>query len=169
MAKDLARLIGHYGARAIPIYLIGSVAVDIAAPRLAGSTALSTATSLALLASVMCNFAYHERQLCERCMAAMPLDGPERADRYDRTLRTVHKVWSHTKRTLLIMLGMALLTFFGGRLLDMSQYERTVAFGLLVCVPIALFLLAVDRHDKLRPWCPYCRWGWKPKPSPANS
>lgn len=94
----------------------------------------------------------HEKQLCERCSAAVPLDPQAKAARWDRMLWLVHQ-----RRALV-----SVLVVIGVKALALDHAFRPGAWSFimdaLILTAVSVFAVAQRVHRRLQPWCPYCRW-----------
>jgi len=116
----------------------------------------------------------HDRQLCERCVLAIPLDTQAAVDKHRRALRIMHG--PRTLRGNLILAGVLLACLLGwvvGLFISVPWY---------LSVPIVMVIIgfggivapwSYEWHRRLQPWCPQCRDdnGWDdddviPEPSP---
>lgn len=91
--------------------------------------------------------------LCERCIAAMPLDGSARAERYRRNLATFH--WLKTHPLGCIAIWAATVALVG-----LAKYAGLLpesAEALLYAGPVMWVILSLSRHSRLQLWCPQCR------------
>ncbi|PZM90129.1 MAG: hypothetical protein DIU79_14525 [Actinobacteria bacterium] len=161
------RFIGHYGPRLFAVILLAT-----AVPPLAGYPVTWPMTIAGITAFVALLIAIHthDSRLCLRCIATMPLNGAERAQRYRRVLRAVHlgrEPLPHLRIAgvpvlmplpLYLMAAAAVEAILAKAGLD-GTYALTVIHTLLFTAPLALSMLALSLHDRLQPWCPYCRWG----------
>lgn len=113
----------------------------------------------------------HARTLCEPCISDMPLNGPQKAEDWERYLAAFHWLFrSSTRRSIVILvlwLGFNQLT---ARLL--SDEVSTV----LVSVPTISVFVMIMRHSRVQPWCKRCGWDEgggnfveTPSPDPAVS
>jgi hypothetical protein len=99
----------------------------------------------------------HDRSLCERCMAGMPLNPSELAARCRRRFVVTHL--GSDRRALaaylliLVMSNLLLLTPAGP--------ARTVGEYAWAAVQTTLIYLVVchSTHRRLQPWCPECAGG----------
>lgn len=92
----------------------------------------------------------HDRELCERCMARMPLD----SDAAVRRNRPILKARHHSWWILGTVIGLLVIQD-----LFPAHSWKSGAVATLGNVVIALFFFVVDRHNRLQPWCPWCRGG----------
>jgi hypothetical protein len=113
---------------------------------------------------------YHEARLCERCVAATPLDPQAAVSRWKPALRATH---ARNARTAVLILILAWA--FGGAYVVSSHSWPYRAGGVLVALILAGIAVADWVHRKLYPWCPWCNWGGGgeheevPDPDPADS
>jgi len=142
---------GHYATKAL-IALIGLVAVYSAYP--VGSFTLYVVGALVVI-SVAVILAYlihrHGRALCERCVMDMPLDISAKAAKYKKRFRVAH--WFQ---------GGSLMVFYLATIVLVSFYSYTsIGKWLWVAIWISFIymLLVYSTHQRLQPWCPYCRGG----------
>lgn len=147
------------------VWLGASTAVDATGIRAASAVFVAAATGYLLLAI------RQRRRLCLGCAAAVPLDPGGEAARRLRWLRLAH--W----QTASSWLPIAVLAV---PVLALAAVALTVdlpAFGLAVAaavMPAAVGIHAMALHERLRPWCPWCRGGGggepddpEPDPDPA--
>jgi hypothetical protein len=107
---------------------------------------LATAGFLAVLAADL----WHQRELCERCIAAVPLDAAATAGRRRHLLRLIHHPRPYAGAyAALLLLRLALP---GG-----SAAAHAVSSTAYAAV--AYLAVAQIQHNRLQPWCPWCRRG----------
>lgn len=134
------------------------------------ATAVSYATSavwVAWILSSVLDQGYHDARLCERCIAATPLDPQAAVTRWRPALR-----WRHSKFMLLAMLW-AIVIFFTNTIQDGVSWWRflltAAAIGALCSSTFSEWV-----HRRLYPWCPFCHWGdggdpeASPEPDPED-
>lgn len=92
----------------------------------------------------------HDRRLCEQCMSAMPLDGPQRAQHRAGRLRACHAMQSRTAT-------LCRFAMLAGGILAAKPWSMVLMDVLFVAAAVDEFLLAT--HRPLQPWCPQCHWG----------
>lgn len=90
----------------------------------------------------------HDRSLCERCVAALPLNPAERAARCQRMFWVTHRGLEprYLVPYLIVLIGSNFATSTPGRL----------AWAIIQSSMIYL-ILAYTWHRRLQPWCPWCR------------
>lgn len=116
-------------------------------------TLLTLLTSLTLLVFVVVTWLFmrqHDRRLCERCAASMPLNAAEHAARYGRRFRLAHaggNPWVMVPY-LIVLVGSNFLTSPAGR----------IGWALVQSTMIYL-IMAHCSHRRLQPWCPQCSGG----------
>ena len=146
-----SRTVGHY-APWIMVVLVGALTVTTAVP--AVSAAVPWFASLALIPLVLyvgVSIIVHNRQLCERCIAALPLDASAAAGRYGRRFRVAHLFQTR------FFAACYLAVVAGSFVLYSDPVGR---FGTALVESSLVYLLFVYvTHQRLQPWCPYCRHG----------
>lgn len=113
----------------------------------------------------------HARSLCEPCISEMPLNGPQKAEDWERYLAAFHWLFrSGTLRYIFVLAAWLAFNQVTSRLLP--DKPSTVLVGIPA---IAMFVL-IMRHTRVMPWCKRCGWdegGGKeitaPSPDPAVS
>lgn len=146
---------GHYGRRVIlGVYMasIGYLLADLAVGLPKGLVdALGWFQTATVMTAVIGNVV-HSRRLCEACIAQMPLDGSELAQRWDRQLRTVHLCMDQplgfVAGMLAVIVGLTLA----------SAWITTTGSHLILCVLLAWFWWSLIRHERVQPWCKRCGW-----------
>ena len=159
------KAIGHYGHRVFAGILLVLAALNIAGVDVAWGSWVGLAAMVVAVAGQR----FHDGRICERCVATMPLNGAERAERRRRILRAVH-----TMRETVYLAGRPIappvaLYALGAAaavavICETAGLERggrpsLTLFAVLYYVPMAGLMLALSMHARLQPWCPYCRWG----------
>ncbi|WP_435111362.1 hypothetical protein [Nocardiopsis synnemataformans] len=92
----------------------------------------------------------HQGKLCELCIAGIPLQGSELAERWQHPLHVLHWVGERPNRAVLAGGALALTV---GVLVDPR-------LGLsLMLVMLGTGLVWIQRHQRITPWCPWCRRG----------
>lgn len=163
---------GHYSIRIMIPAVFLLVAFTVAGRPGGDNGVLSwivTAVWLAWYVTIMFDFHYHEARLCERCIAATPLDPQKAVNRWDRLLRVYH-----SKKVLIGMTISVVAWFFTAPWVAGHHWWGN-AISLVALLVIAVILTTSHVHRRLYPWCPYCRWGGRgdaevvPDPDPAAS
>ena len=147
---SLARSWGHRAPQLLSAAILAAIALGI---RPLTPTPLTMLTSLALLAFVVVTWLLmrqHDRQLCERCAASMPLNAAEHAARFNRRFWLAHA--GSNPRVLvpylLVLIGSNFLTSSPGRIV-----------WAVVQSSMIYLIMAHSTHRKLQPWCPQCSGG----------
>lgn len=97
---------------------------------------------------------YHDAKLCERCVAASPLDPQAAVDRWILMLR-----WEHLQLWKTIsLLGSGTWLAFLGRYNHVPPWWYWIPGTVLVPLFISVFVSS-RQHRRLYPWCPFCHWG----------
>jgi hypothetical protein len=170
MTGDPGRL-GHLLACRPPAPVVALVLVGTAAVTEAADSPAATAAWVTALAGYVLLAVQRGRVPCTWCAEAMPLDVAGVASRRRRMLWLHHlvvpSIWRVAALTVgpfLVLLALALAG------LDWAASWPAVAVALM---PLAVVAQAVTVHQRLRPWCPWCRGGGggdrivDPEPDPA--
>ena len=146
----LARGWGHRAPQLLSAAILGAIGLGVwpITP-----TLLTMLTALALLTFVVVTWLFmrqHDRQLCERCAASMPLNAAEHAARFGLRFRLAHAGGNPRVMIpyLIVLIGSNFLTGPVGR----------IGWALVQSTMIYL-ILAHSSHRKLQPWCPQCSGG----------
>lgn len=118
---------------------------------------------------VLCS-GHHDERLCERCIAAVPLDPKKEVRRWLPALRL-----AHMKRTTLALWALIIPWQAVMIIVRDDHTWWACAGGAVVITVVAAVYGAVWRHRRLYPWCPFCDWGGggeheavpAPEPDPA--
>lgn len=108
-----------------------------------------TALMFTAVVGIFLDMRYHRGRLCERCAARVPLNGGHLADRYRRLFRVWHWLADKVWRVPASLVLLAVVTL---------PLPKTMG-GTLQLAGLGVALWIADQHLRLRPWCPYCRWG----------
>jgi hypothetical protein len=155
----MSRVVGHYAPWFL-IALVGALIVLTLVPVV--SSYVAWQAPLVLLASAiflsLSTFA-HNRHLCERCIASVPLDASKVAGGYSVRFRVAHlferKVFALSY--LAAVVGSSFLSAHPVGRYAWAAAEASLAYLLLVSVT----------HQRLQPWCPYCRNGGDGRTAPT--
>jgi len=149
----------HYGTNIVITYLvIAIVATPLPLPNgvdLAVYGGLFLVLVFGQVAALRHQFGY----LCEKCIAQMPLNPQEKAERVKPLLRTMHALHFGTKRTAITstaMLGLAIATMVFA--LTSGGVSYAIAQEALLLL-LLISNLSTSAHRKYGPWCPYCNGG----------
>jgi len=102
----------------------------------------------------------HNRHLCERCIAVLPLDAAATAARYGVRFRVAH-LFERRVFALCYLCAIAGCAFLYSH--PVGRYGFAVAQASL-----AYLLLVYVTHQRLQPWCPYCRNGGTELATPTS-
>jgi MFS family permease len=156
----MSRIAGHYAPWFIATLigsLIGLTLLPSVAAHVGWQLLLALLGAVVLLALSM--FA-HNRHLCERCIASVPLDASGAAARYAIRFRVAHLF--ERRRYAVGYLTIVV----GSSLLDVHPVGR---YGWAVVQMSLIYLLVVYvTHQRLQPWCPYCRNGGEELATPTT-
>lgn len=118
--------------------------------------ATSTASIVGVVAVIM-SLTFHGVKLCERCMAKVPADAQNQANRRKRSFALVHWVfylpmWKLFLYYFAYLAGTAILWRFLG-LPDEWRWTTHIPFDLFLII----LWYSYFQHSRYTPWCPYCR------------
>lgn len=147
-----AMWLGHYSTPALLAAVVASVADD-AMGQPGGAVQWITIAVWALwLAAWLADGGVHQERLCERCIAASPLDPQAAVDRWRRVLRLHHE-----RRVMIAVLGAVVVwDVMAGRLHHPPAWA--LAVSALTSVALGASYAVTWQHRRLYPWCPFCRW-----------
>lgn len=160
--------LGHYYPRISPgLYLIILIGAIVGlwitpTPPEAFAWAKTVAITIITLMSVFRDF-IHNRNLCLRDLNEAPLLNPQEAvDKHLSYLRRHHKrSWTLIITSLVGLIGCGILLGSTGTAYPWPWFVRAAITVLVVVGAVAGY--RIDRtnvvHDRLQPWCPWCRRG----------
>jgi hypothetical protein len=156
----MSKTIGHYAPQVLAM-LLGALILMTVVPVF--SVLVPWPVLIALLA-VACwlglSILAHNRHLCERCIASLPLDAATVASRYALRFRVAHLFES--KLFALGYLG----TLVGASFLYSHPIGR---YGWAAAESTLIYLLLVYvTHQRLQPWCPHCKNGGEELTAPTS-
>jgi hypothetical protein len=166
----MSRTAGHYAPWFLAA-LLGGLVVLTVVPALAAAIPPAVMLGALLVALVAagylaaCVFA-HNRRLCERCIASVPLDASRVADRYGLRFRVTHLF---ERRALAVAYLAAVLGSAALATHPIGRYAWAAAQASL-----GYLIFAYLTHQRLQPWCPQCRGGGTDltaprRPNPVSS
>jgi hypothetical protein len=163
----LVERLGHFSPEILIAAIFGVIIVGL--HPLAGPLMLTV--PVALLAVVLGSWLLmrrHDRQLCEFCVASMPLNPSQRAQHF-RTRFWLCHVGAERRFLIpyvIVLIGSNFVPGTVGRV-----------FWALVQTSMAYLILSHSTHRRLQPWCPWCSAGGggsahedpvAPEPSPED-
>jgi hypothetical protein len=148
----LLMLAGHY-SWVLLVWLVVLTAAADAANREIGWLNLAASVTWAAwwVMMLLVDKCYHAPRLCERCIAATPLDPQASVDRWLRFLRMEHE----PGRWLLVLLAAFGLALWGDS--SFHHWLGDVTDFLLMAVLVTVYT-AEYVHRRFYPWCPFCHW-----------
>jgi ABC-type transport system involved in cytochrome c biogenesis permease component len=150
-ANRFLMLAGHYAYLGLVAVVVVDVADDGAAFHVPGlRIAAGAVWILWLVAALLADDRYHTSRLCERCIAATPLDPQAAVERRMRWLQLHHE----TRWQMLALVPAVALELWLGT----SHGWLSIAADLLLICVISLSFGSEYIHRRLYPWCPMCRW-----------
>ncbi len=156
----MSRIIGHYAPWLLAA-LVGGLVVMTLVPAVSSAVPWQLLL-LALAAAVYLGFSVlsHNRHICERCIASLPLDASATAVRYAVRFRVAHLF-----ERKLFALGY-LSAVMTSALLHSHAVGR---YGWALAESSLVYLLLVYvTHQRLQPWCPHCRNGGEEQTTPTT-
>lgn len=138
--------LGHHGTVIIAVAIGASIPLGFFGGDVAGYTS-GVLTEIMLVAFVL--YFRHDAGLCERCVASMPLNAPDRV-RQPRT-RAMLRI-RHTPLRVAIAGFVAVEVLF---LWPLHGWQRGAA-GTIGDVVLAAWWVSLYVHRKVEPWCPWC-------------
>ena len=147
--------IAHYGEWGAMGVAVPTCVATIATPYLPDSLATVTYVAAWLgvavgLGALTISALWH-RGLCEACIAEVPLDAPRLGARYRRQFAVIHALTGTKRRFTLGALVAAVV---------MALAVMTWLPSLAACLVVNFWgAVALLRHQRLQPWCPYCGGG----------
>ena len=152
--------IGHYAPWFLSAVIAGLIVLTLIP---AASTAVPWALLLALVPLAIVAGGYildHNRRLCERCIGAMPLDPSTVAARYAIRFRVAHLF----ERKLFAIGYLAVVVG------SLVLYDNPVGrYGCAITQASLVYLMLVYiTHQRLQPWCPFCRHGGEEQSAPTT-
>lgn len=153
-------MMGHYSK----LMLLGTVALSGAAA-FSGQLAvvvLAVAAWAAYSLALRYERREHRESLCERCVAATPLDPQSAVTRWRPALAWFHSPWYLVDYMVFIAWWVA-ADLLEDRLAWVALAGDALAYGLLGWGGVAS-----HQHRRLYPWCPHCDWrrGGEPEAVP---
>lgn len=140
---------GHFAPEILCASIVAAIVVGVhPAPGLLMLTLPVSLIALVLITWLLMR--RHDRRLCEQCVAAMPLNAAEQANRYRRRFWMAHT--GAEKRFLIPYLAVLVgSNFFPG------TWGR-IAWAVIQLSMVYLILSHVA-HRRFQPWCPWCSDG----------
>ena len=140
---------GHYSPEILSASIVAVIAVRVRPP----SGALAVTLPISLMALVVTSWLLmrrHDRQLCEHCMASMPLNISEKAKHYQRRFWMAH---TGTEKRFLI----PYLTV----LIGSNFFPGTWGMFAWAVIQLSMIYLIMSHvaHRRFQPWCPWCSDG----------
>jgi hypothetical protein len=156
----MSRIVGHYAPWFLAAVMGGLIVLTLAPS--VGAYVGWRAPMLLLVVAVFVAFSIldHNRHLCERCIASVPLDASSVAGRYALRFRIAHLF----ERKLFAVCYLAAVV--GSAFLATHPVGR---YGWAVAEASLIYLLfAYVTHQRLRPWCPHCANGGQEQTVPTT-
>jgi hypothetical protein len=155
----MSRTVGHFAPWFLAV-LVGSLIAMTLVPYVAPILTWYVLAGMLVVALVLgISLIAHNRRLCERCIASMPLDAATVAVRYALRFRVAHLFENR-------LLALGYLALVAG---SSFLYAHPVGkYGWAVVEATLIYLLFVYvTHQRLQPWCPYCKTGGEELTAPT--
>ena len=141
--------LGHYSLPFLWVFV--AVAVISGVTHWGFLTWVTSVTTAVLVVTVLASVR-HDARLCERCIAATPLDPQAAVQAWRPVLRLYHRRWLSPAVLAVVLTGLLLP----------AAYRHppwwAVTANVTAFVLTGLLWTVAQRHRKLYPWCPWCRW-----------
>lgn len=111
---------------------------------------------LVFLTGLICSVR-HTGLLCGYCLERIPTDAAVQAKRRDWALRMHHWVRAHNLAAVVAQLVVLVAAMVVRVALDMELFRLVTPLVLWPCLVTGAW--AMRFHDRVAPWCPYCRGG----------
>lgn len=151
---------GHYSLHMALFFLLPAMLAYVLAGSPSGrSGVLSWALSACWFlwfGTLLLDVAYHETRLCERCIAATPLDPRAAVQRWQPVLRMRHSKAARAAVVAVFAISAVASNF--GSFRNYAAWPDRIVTAVNV-VALAALNLVQFRHRRLYPWCPWCNWG----------
>jgi hypothetical protein len=154
------RTTGHYAPWFLALVACGLIVLAVVPE-------LSDAVPWPVLIGVLIAVGYlavavfaHNRRLCERCIASVPLDASRVAERYGLRFRVAHLFERRTWAVGYLAAVVATALFATH---PVGRYVWAAAQASLVYL-----LFVYVTHQRLQPWCPQCGHGGDERTAPTR-
>lgn len=133
---------------------------------------------------IFCMTAFHSGEPCTACDRHRPLNGQAQADKHEHRFQMVHRIWDpiEARNVWAFMRGIRGFIFLFAigmvaRVIVQFPYAvDSFLNALTFTLPLAYLMWLNPLHNRLRPWCKYCRKGGGddekevvPEPDPSMS
>jgi hypothetical protein len=156
----MVKFVGHYAPWLLPLPIGALVVVTLTADSSSSVPWPVVVVPLVVAGFLVLSLLAHTRRLCERCVAALPLDAAKVADRYGRRFRIAHLFESK-----LFALGYLVVVAGASFFYDDPIGKYPVA---AIQASLAYLLFAYVTHQRLQPWCPHCKHGGEEQITPVT-
>lgn len=146
--------LGHYSTLLLLAAVVSSVADDATGQQQGIVEWIAVGVWSLWTAAMLADRGVHQERLCERCVAASPLDPQAAVDRWKRVLR-LH----HARGAMLALLGAVIGWDLTAGALFHHPPVWALAISALASVALGMTYAVTWQHRRLYPWCPFCRWG----------
>jgi hypothetical protein len=154
-AEKAGMWLGHYSMLALWAVIAVTITGDATGQQHHGGvmTWITAAAWTVWVVALLADMRRHQETLCERCVAAIPLDPQAAVTERKAILRAYHG------SAVLILEVVALACVIPLLLFSLGQ-PPLWAYVLDAPAVLAIGALSVItwQHRRLYPWCPFCRW-----------
>jgi hypothetical protein len=155
----MSRTVGHYAPWLLAV-LVGSLIAMTLVPYAAAFLTWYVLAAMLVVALVLgISLFAHNRKLCERCIASMPLDAATVAVRYAMRFRVAHLFENK-------LLALGYLVLVAGSSLFYTHPVGKYGWAAVEASLIYLLFVYIT-HQRLQPWCPYCKGGGEELTAPT--
>lgn len=147
-----AMWLGHYSMLALLAAVMASLADDATGQRPGVAEWIAVAAWSAWMAASAADTGRHRERLCERCIAASPLDPQAAVSRWRAALR-LH----HSRKAMITLLSAVVAWDVIDGLLHQPPWWA-LALSALGTAALGMSVFVTWQHRRLYPWCPFCRW-----------
>lgn len=145
--------LGHYSVLLLWVAVAAGVANNTTGLRIAAVSTMASVAWIAWIVAWAADYGYHQSHLCERCVAASPLNPQAVAARRKGILRA-----HHARKAQLAVLAFVVAWMVADPLMR-HPAAWTYVLNALVLVALGVNGAVTWQHRRLYPWCPFCRWG----------
>lgn len=148
-----AMWLGHYSTTLLLGAVAASVADDATGQSVGAVEWIAAVAWIAWIVAFMSDMGRHQERLCERCIAASPLDPQAEVTRWKPVLRA-----HHARGATVAVLAAIVAWDFAGGFFFPHPAAWALALDALASVVLGASYVVTWQHRRLYPWCPFCHW-----------